>query len=264
MRVVSQADRAPAARQVLQVLDYLGSRQGPVSASGVATALGIPRSSLYQLLAVMTEQGYVLHLPDERKYGLGPKAYQLSLAYTRQDPLARIARPMVEQLVDELKENCAFALRSGREVFYIASERARFRPSTAAQEGVRLPLHLTASGRAILAHMPQSQVDALYPSADQFEQLTEDGTIRTPKALRAELERTRERGYGFEENAVLEDRATVACVVKDHLGVAIGALNTTYFAPRMSPEHLQTIVRALQQGARQVSLRLGADPALFA
>ncbi len=72
--------KVPAAQSTLRILRFLASRKGPVAASSIATALELPRSSVYHLLAVMTEQGFVVHLPEERLYGLGIPAFELSSA----------------------------------------------------------------------------------------------------------------------------------------------------------------------------------------
>ena len=87
--------KVPAAPSTLRILRFLASRKGPVAASSIGTALELPRSSVYHLLAVMTEQGFVVHLPEERLYGLGIAAFELSSAYTRQDPMARLGEPLL-------------------------------------------------------------------------------------------------------------------------------------------------------------------------
>ena len=60
----------PAARSTLAVLRYLAARNGPVRAATLARDLGIPRSSVYQLIAVMMDEGFVVHYPEDRTYGL--------------------------------------------------------------------------------------------------------------------------------------------------------------------------------------------------
>ena len=64
--------------QTLAILAFLAAQRGPVPAATIATALGIPRSSVYHLLAVLEEHGFVVHLPEERRYGLGTAAFELA------------------------------------------------------------------------------------------------------------------------------------------------------------------------------------------
>ena len=62
----------PAADSTLRLLTYLASHRRPVAASAVARDLGLPRSSVYHLLTVASARGFVVHLPAERRYALGP------------------------------------------------------------------------------------------------------------------------------------------------------------------------------------------------
>ena len=61
--------KVPAAENTLRILKLLASKRGPMAASNIATALGLPRSSVYHLLGVMEANGFVLHLHEEQRYG---------------------------------------------------------------------------------------------------------------------------------------------------------------------------------------------------
>ena len=145
---------APAASAALDILELLASRGEPVPATSIARSLGLPRSSVYHLLSVLTARGYVTHLPDERRYGLGIAAYELGSAFQRQEGLARLARLPLDRLVSATGHNAHLAILHGRDVLYVVEERAPGRPPLVSDVGVRLPAHLTASGRAILADPP--------------------------------------------------------------------------------------------------------------
>ena len=92
--------KVPAAENTLRILKLLASKRGPMAASSIATSLGLPRSSVYHLLGVMEANGFVLHLHEEQRYGLGISAFELSSAYSRQEPLSRLGRPLLASLVD--------------------------------------------------------------------------------------------------------------------------------------------------------------------
>ena len=99
------ASKVPAAENTLRILKLLASKRGPMAASNIATALGLPRSSVYHLLGVMEANGFVLHLHEEQRYGLGISAFELSSAYSRQEPLSRLGRPLLASLVDVIGES---------------------------------------------------------------------------------------------------------------------------------------------------------------
>lgn len=76
----------PAARQALALLQALARSPGAVPAA-LARDLGLPRSTTYHLLAELIDAGFVVHLPEERRYGLGVSAFEIGSAYSRQEPL---------------------------------------------------------------------------------------------------------------------------------------------------------------------------------
>src|SRR5918992_1329532 len=159
---------APAAAHALGILELLSRHAAPVPAAAIARELGLPRSSVYHLLAVLRDRGFVVHLPEQRRYGLGVAAFELGAAYSRQEPLRWIAQTVLAELVEQTTHSGHFAVLHGRDVLYVIEERAPGRASLVTDVGVRLPAHLTASGLAMLAGLPPAQVRALYPDRSAF------------------------------------------------------------------------------------------------
>ena len=142
---------SPAVGRTLDVLLYLAGRPGPVSGAAIMRDLDIPRSSAYHLLEVLTERGFVVHLPDQRTYGLGVSAFEVGSAYLRHGPLEMWARPVLKQLVAQVHETCHLGILHGAETLYLLREHptAAHMAVTLTGIGVRMPAHLTASGRAM-------------------------------------------------------------------------------------------------------------------
>src|SRR5688500_20349267 len=82
----------PAARKALALLQALARQPGPVPAAALARDLGLPRSTTYHLLAELIAAGFVVHLPEERRYGRGVSAFAIGSAHSRQAPCARLRR----------------------------------------------------------------------------------------------------------------------------------------------------------------------------
>jgi DNA-binding IclR family transcriptional regulator len=246
---------AAAAGQALAVLQHIARHPEPVPAAAIARDLGLPRSSVYHLLAVLRREGFVTHLPEERRYGLGVAAFELGSAYTRQEPLQRIARPVLARLVDATTHNAHLAVLHGRDVLYVVEERAPGRPPLVTDVGVRLPAHLTASGRAILSALPPAQVRALYPDASAF--VDRHGTgPRTLSALRSVLTDTRNRGYAIEDGEVTPGLASVAAPVLDHNGHPVAGVAVTFAgAPDATDRAL--LAEEVRRAAGALTRRLG-------
>lgn len=221
--------QVPAADQTLRILTYLGGQRGPVPARTIATALDLPRSTVYHLLATLQEHAFVVHLPEARRWGLGIAAFELAGGYARQEPLARLGRPVLADLVDRAHESAHLAVMHGRDVLYIVEERASRRPALVTDVGVRLPAHLTATGRAMLAALPREQVRALYPDAGAFADRTGRGPQR-PGELRDVLREVRTRGYATEDGEVTLGLRSIGAVVRDHAGWPAAAIAVTFTA----------------------------------
>lgn len=243
---------ATAAGHALRALTHLASRAEPIPAAHLARALGLPRSSTYHLLAVLIEHGYVVHYAEERTYGLGSAVHELGAGYQRQDPLQRLARPLVEQLVDTTTHNAHLAVLSGRDVLYVLEERAAGRPSLVTDVGVRLPATLTASGLAVLAALPRKQVTALYPSAAV---MVDDGPP-TPSALRRELVDVRARGFALEVGSVSPELSSVAAAVLDRDRHPVAAVAVTFRSEEVGDDARADLAAAAGGTAERISSRL--------
>lgn len=217
----------PALRRGLSILRSLAARPGPVSAGVIARELGLPRSTTYHLLSELAAAGFVTHLPEERRYGLGMAAFELGSAYLRHDPLERLAGPLLRRLVDRLDRPAHLGVLHGNESLYLIKERPS-RPQTLVTDvGVRLPAQVTASGRAILAHLPATHVRALFPSASSFVLRTDRGPRNLPE-LRRKLADELRRGWAVEDGYVTAGFASVACPVFDHAGRPIASISLTF------------------------------------
>ena len=256
---VTTPSKVPAADQTLAILAHLATQRGPVPAATIATALDLPRSTVYHLLAVMQERGFVVHLPEERRYGLGIAAFELSSGFSRQQPLARLGRPLVAGLVDRLGESGHLAVLHGRDVLYLVEERAPRRPSLVTDVGVRLPAHLTATGRAMLAELPPAQLRALYPDRAAFESRQPQGESDAPGwsygRLKRVLAEARTRGWADEDGEVTVGLASAGAPVLDHLGWPAAAIAVT-FPDDAATELRELAVAGVREAAATLSRRI--------
>jgi DNA-binding IclR family transcriptional regulator len=227
LQLMGSSSDVPALRRGLAVLQFLAARPGPVSATATARELGLPRSTTYHLLAELVDAGFATHFPEERLYGLGVASFELGSAYLRHDPLERLARPVLRRLVDKVERTAHLGVLHGAEALYLVREQPRQPQSIVSDVGVRLPAHLTASGRAMLARLPAAQVRALFPSTEAFVDRTGRGPQNLP-ALRRVLNTERRQGWAVEDGYVTKGFASVAAPVFDHGERPIAAITVTF------------------------------------
>lgn len=216
----------PALRRGLAVLALLASRPGPVSASAIARDLGLARSTVYELLTELTAAGFATHLPERRRYGLGPAAFEIGSAYLRSQPLEQLATPVLTRLVQAAGGTAHLGVLHGAETLYLARQRSAHGPALVTRVGVRLPAALTATGLSMLAALSADQVRALFPSQAAFVARTARG-VRTVPELRARLAAVHRRGWAVEDGEVSPDTASLAAAVFDHNGLPAAAIGLT-------------------------------------
>jgi DNA-binding IclR family transcriptional regulator len=267
--------KVPAALRTLLILQALGRAGSPMTAQALASKLDIPRSSVYQLLEVLEAQGFVVHFPEEKRWSLGVAAFELGSAYLRHDPLERFAQPILNRLleqVESLKEGgfaavVQLGVLDGAELLYLLKGATRSHVSAGlavvTDVGVRLPAHLTASGRSMLALLPSSQFRATYPGSGSSP-LTKrtDAGPENLSELTATLKAERTQGFSTEHGAVTADYGSVAAAATNHLALPVAAFAVTFRTDRLTPNglpnleaHLATLVKT---AATDLGRRLGA------
>jgi len=249
--------QVPAATRALRVLRFLASQPDPVPLDRIARACDLPRSTAYHLLNAMIAEGFVVHLAEERRYGLGVAAFEVGSGYSRQAPLQRIARRPLAALVDRTGHSAHLAVLHGRDVLYVLEERAPGRPPLVTDVGVRLPAHLTASGRALLADLPSAQVRALFPGTEAFVDRHGSGPTRLSE-LRRLLTEVRRAGSAGEDGEVTPGFASVAAAVHDHAARPVAAVAVTF--PADDPVDRTVLAARVVQAATELTRRLGGHP----
>jgi len=219
----------PAARHALRMLRVLAERTAPVPASTLARELGVPRSSLYQLVRAMMDEGFLVHYPEERASGLSALVTEIGAGMLQTERLRRLAHPLLERLVGETAIPLAahLVVLTGAEVTYVDRLSAARAPTTVSSIGVRLPAHLTATGRSALAAMPREQVRALYPHRDALYRRTGPGPS-TLAELDELLRLARERGWAEEDGDITGGYSSVAAAVLDRNDYPIAAIGVTF------------------------------------
>ena len=239
--------KVPAATHTLAILRLLMTTDAPISAARIAAQLRLPRSTTYQLLKVMVDAGFVIHLKSHRTYGLGAAAYSLAQAYSTQQPLVRASTRHAQALA-KLAGGSAHVSRlsSGMEVLYVLEERSATAVSLITDVGVRLAAERTASGRAMLAALPDAELKARVDAA---------GLGRQWQKIHTMVQQVRLRGWAEETEEVSVGQSSIAAAVLDHTGRPAAALAVT-FTPGVGVDKHAELVAETCRRAQQVHTTL--------
>jgi len=257
---------APALRRGLAVLRLLASRPAPVSAGAIARDLGLSRSTTYELLTELAASGFAVHLPAERRWGLGVGAFEIGTAYLRSEPLERAGRPILRRLALSTRATAHLGVLHGPQTLYLIKEKPPGNSvGLVTDVGIRLPAALTATGLSILADLAPAQVRVLFPTAAAFVDRTGRGPGR-PSDLRADLAEVRQRGWAKEDGQITAGTASVAAAVHDHNAMPIAAIGITVAHECPEPAirrpvcSFQNLIDPVVDAVRALTTAIGGRP----
>ena len=208
-----------SATRTLDIIEYVVAHDRPLVAQDIAVALGIPVSSLSYLLGTLVDRGYLNR--DGRRYSAGPGLQRLQ-ARPGGFTLAERAAPLVRTLRVQLNETTSFFVRTGWEVEAIVTETSDQALRYAVPTGSRLPMHALASGKALLAALPDDEVDRYFAESERTR--FTPSTVTGEKALRREIEEIRKSGIALTDEEFSLGIRGIGRVVTVG-GEAVGALS---------------------------------------
>jgi DNA-binding IclR family transcriptional regulator len=225
----------------------------------IARECDIPKSSAHHLLNVMRARHFVTYYEAERAWGLGVTVFEIGSAYLRSEPLQRLGRPLLAELTAHLGETSHLAVLHGTDVLYVDKEQpSGIATKLVTEVGVRLPAHLTAVGRAIMAELPDAQIRALYANQPLIQR-----TGRGPSSiaeLLTELADVRRRGHAFDHEMVTPGITCVAAAVHAHEGLPIAAVGVTFVTAQRTREQAGQVATAVGLAADRLSRSMGWTP----
>lgn len=244
-----------SAERTLDVLRLLAASLRPVPTMTIARTCNIPKSSTHHLLNVMLERDWVTYFPEDRGWGLGLAAYETGSSYLRSQPLQRLARPILQRLAAATALPSHLAVLHGDEVLYLDKAAVREEVPLVTSAGVRLPAHLTAVGRALLAALTRDQVRALYVRPVLVKR-TQRGPV-TVGGLLSELDEVRKHGYSVEVGLTTPGIGCVAAVARSHEGYPTAAFGVTFVGAEHDAESLAALGEQVQAAADALAAATG-------
>jgi DNA-binding IclR family transcriptional regulator len=177
---------------VLDVLEAL-DRRGPATLSQLARETGVAKSTLHRVCTAMGERGWIARDTTSGQLELGPRVAWLARA-TPASVLTPAFHAIAARLVARHNETTCLAILDGRDSVFVAKQETTQPVRLVTAVGSRLPAFASAAGRAMLADLPRSQIDAMYAGCEL--ETPTGRRIGALSQLHAILAETRRRGYG--------------------------------------------------------------------
>jgi IclR family transcriptional regulator, pca regulon regulatory protein len=240
----------------LAVLGSFTPDQPALGISELAQRLGLTRSTTHRYVATLARLGYLEQDPSTRRYRLGIRVLDLGFNVLGALDLREIAGPHLQRLTAATGHTSNLAIRDDTDVILI--DRFRGRPGryhhfeSSLHTGSRIPSYCSATGKALLAFIPQPDLDELI---DRI-RLVPRGprTLTTKSALTADLAQVRRTGIAVNDEELDSGLRSLAVPVRSRAGAVVAAINLALpWSPVPVTELADQLGPALQTTARQIS-----------
>lgn len=244
------------AARVVDILLLIAKSEKPLTITEVSNSLGIPKSSTFNLLYTLVDKRF-LEIENEnlKTFKLGLKLFEAGSSYLAKKELTNVAIPLLESLLNEVKDTVFLAVEDEGELVYLK----KFEPSseirTTARLGSRKPMHCTGLGKALLAAYSDKKVKKIIGEGE-LEALTKY-TITDSDELMKDLEQIRKRGYSIDDRESEEQLFCVAVPIYDQNASPVAAISIATLVSTVDPERITKISRKIRNTGLQISRQLG-------
>ncbi|MGW7023917.1 IclR family transcriptional regulator [Streptomyces decoyicus] len=244
---VQSVDRAVS---VLEILAKLGE----AGVTEISEELGVHKSTAFRILGVLENRGLVEQERDRGKYYLGAGVLRLAGAAAIRLDISQEGQPVCRALAEDTGETANIAVLDGDAAVNIMQARGSAAVTAYNWLGRRTPLHATASGKVLLAHLPKERRETLVTR--KLPRFTEN-TLTTAAGVRQQLTAVLADGYACTSEELEIGLNAVAAPVRAHDGAVIGALGVSGPAYRMERELLPELAERSAKAAAELSRRMG-------
>lgn len=227
----------------LRIIEIL-KEEGGMGVTELASYLDLPKSTTHRYLKTLTTNEYLVQ--QGTTYHVGLRFLEIGeFSRIRRDGFEMV-KPKVERIAHETGEKAQFIVEEHGKSVYVYQETGDQAVNLGLGVGARIQLHSTAAGKTIMAEWPEKKVER-YIEKHGLSELTPH-TIMDREELLDELERTRERRYGINEQEHIEGFTAVGVPIFNSSDTVLGALSVGGPVNRMKGERLENEVIDLLQG----------------
>ena len=258
MRTAAPYPGTQAIRRAFALLRAFTDGEPERGLAALARSTGLNKTTAYRLLAALEHEGMVARRIGAEEYRLGPESIALGARAQRANDLRTAARPFLQRLAADTGETATLEILRGDRVLCVDEVQARHVVGTTPSVGLSWPAHATSTGKVLLAALPEAE--RKHRLKAPLERFT-PRTIATLTALRAELERTQQRGYGLVQSELEVAYVALGAPIRDAGGRVVAAVSVGGPEVRLPPSAYPLLAGKVREAADGISRQLGHSAA---
>ena len=255
-------DDVRSVSRAFEIIEFVAQAPEPPTFPELTAALSMPKSSLHYLLLTLVRRGYLDQTGRQAGYIPGPALQDVARKVINPDGNRSIARRLIREMGDNLNEAVAYYELRGDAVEVLLLESPRQPLQINMVLNTLSPLHASAAGKALLASMPDDEIDA-FIARKKLPQLTLH-TITTPAKMRKEVADIRKAGFAYAREEHVAGVMGTAIQLKqgDKVVAAIGVgVPSVRYTPEMAERVREQLATAADRFQREATAA-AAPPAV--
>jgi DNA-binding IclR family transcriptional regulator len=244
-----------AVARAVAILEQFSLDQPTMSLTEISIGLGLSKSTTHRLLSTLQRLDLVKLDPDNGRYRLGLKVFQLGSVVLKGMELVAQADPILAHLVEETDETAFLVVPDGNEALCLRRLDGRnYVRFQFLETGKKLAYNCGAASRVLLAHMSEEQRRHIID--DHTRKMT-TYTLIEPEDLERDGIEIRTRGYSLSKEDVTLHACALGAPVRDHTGTVIAAISISAIVQRFSTEELPYLAETIVNAGQELSRRMG-------
>ena len=242
--------------RIFRIIEVLAAHPTGEGLQQLAVEAGLAKSTAHRLLASLIALGYARQDTASGKYHLTLKMFEISSGIVNNMDIMGVAKVHLERLAQRTGDAVHLVIRDEQDIVYIyKTESGPMRMSS--RVGLRSPLYCTGVGKAIMATLPDAEVQAIWRHTTP-QKLTAR-TVVTYDALMVQLAEVRACNYAVDDEENELGIRCVAVAIPGHNGRADSAFSISGLAPYMNPDRIRRIADLALETRADILRDLGLE-----
>lgn len=250
-----RTDQVQSLVRALAIVNRLAAAEEGVTLTEVAQQVKLSPSTTHRLLTTLEQERFVHFDAERRLWTVGMQAFVAGNAFLKTRSLVGIARPQMRALMEESEETVNLAVEDQAEAIYLSQVDCRQMMRAFARPGMRVALHCSSVGKALLAAAPEAE-RARILRRKGLPRVTAR-TITTPDALARNLRQARAQGYATDDEEHAVGLRCVAGMIFNEAADPLAAISISGPKARIPDERIPILGAAVRRRADAITAELG-------
>nr|WP_306266913.1 IclR family transcriptional regulator [Pararhizobium sp. IMCC3301] len=244
-------DTIPTNLRLLFVLEELANSGVPMTPTEINQKLKLPKPTIHRLFSTLESEGFLQREIDGRAYTAGRRLRRLSMGVLSSLRVRTARLSVLNALAEHIGETCNIAVPDRDAMLYIDRVETKWPLRIQLPIGTHVPFYCTASGKTYLSMLKRAHLER-YVSSVKLEPRSSK-TITDPKALLDEINKTRARGFGQDNEEFMDGMIAIAVPIVDVHGRLVSTLSFHAPTQRLTLKDAEVHLDRLKAGAKDLA-----------